>query len=178
MKHFAQIDSNNVVTQVIVIQAEHGTSDIAGQTYINNILGLSGTWLLTSPHTRRGLHEFRHAKTIVRPRLDGKGHHTINIPAVSGIPLRKNYAQIGHTYDKDTDAFVHPKPSFECKSWTINATTGEWTPPVPYPTDGGYYKWNETSTTWSMVSAASAMSALLASLSALNTHTKLTSGIN
>lgn len=30
---------------------------------------------------------------------------------LGGEPLRKNYAGIGYTYDKERDAFIPPKPS-------------------------------------------------------------------
>lgn len=45
MAHFAQIDSNNVVTQVIVIDNEYET---AAEKYIKETLGLDGTWVQTS----------------------------------------------------------------------------------------------------------------------------------
>jgi hypothetical protein len=45
MAHFAQIDSNNIVTQVIVI--DNSVED-NGQEFINNDLGLDGTWIQTS----------------------------------------------------------------------------------------------------------------------------------
>jgi len=64
---------------------------------------------------------------------------------LGGTPLRKNYAGIGYTYDKDKDAFIAPKP-FE--SWTLNDTTCLWEPPVAYPTDGNQYIWDESTTSW------------------------------
>lgn len=33
-------------------------------------------------------------------------------------------------------------------SWTFNNETCEFDPPVPYPTDGKHYRWNESSTSW------------------------------
>ena len=61
------------------------------------------------------------------------------------IPLRKNYAGIGHTYDKTRDAFYAPQPY---PSWTLNETTCIWECPEPYPDDGEHYKWNEETLTW------------------------------
>lgn len=58
---------------------------------------------------------------------------------------RKNYAGIGFKYDIDRDAFISPKP-FE--SWVLDETTCRWTAPVPYPTDGSEYFWDEESVTW------------------------------
>jgi len=33
-------------------------------------------------------------------------------------------------------------------SWTLNQTTWEWKPPVPYPTDGKKYEWDEATLNW------------------------------
>jgi hypothetical protein len=59
--------------------------------------------------------------------------------------IRKNYAGIGFTYDAGRDAFIPPQPY---PSWVLNETTCRWEPPVPYPTDGKYYAWDETTTSW------------------------------
>lgn len=59
--------------------------------------------------------------------------------------FRKNYAGIGYTYDPQRDAFIPPKPF---PSWTLNEDTCLWEPPVPYPTDGNLYQWDETSINW------------------------------
>jgi len=40
-------------------------------------------------------------------------------------PLRKNYAGIGYTYNRELDAFIPPKPGNE---YTLNTTTGLWEP--------------------------------------------------
>jgi len=65
-----------------------------------------------------------------------------------GRPFRKNYAGIGYTYDSTRDAFIPPRP-FE--SWTLNEQTCQWDSPVPYPTDGGLYSWNEETKNWSLI---------------------------
>lgn len=62
-----------------------------------------------------------------------------------GRPLRKNYAGIGFAYDSIRDAFIPPKPF---ASWTLNEDTCMWDAPVSYPTDGKYYKWDETQQNW------------------------------
>lgn len=55
MAHFAQMDENNVVQQVIVIAnddcggGDFPESEPIGQTFIAS-LGLTGTWLQTSYH--------------------------------------------------------------------------------------------------------------------------------
>ena len=80
----------------------------------------AGEWIQTSYNTHGGQHP-------------------------EGRPLRKNYAGIGFTYDKDRDAFIPPKP-FD--SWVLNEDTCLWDAPVPMPEDGKEYKWNEETITW------------------------------
>jgi len=80
MAHFAQLNNENIVTQVIVVANqdiidENGKeSEQKGINFCYNLLG--GTWKQTS--------------------YNGK--------------MRKNYAGIGYTYDEDRDAFIPPKP--------------------------------------------------------------------
>ena len=62
--------------------------------------------------------------------------------------IRKNYAGIGMTYDADRDAFIAPQPY---ASWILNEDTCQWEAPVPYPTDGVMYTWNEETTDWEAV---------------------------
>lgn len=59
--------------------------------------------------------------------------------------FRKRYAGIGYTYNEDLDAFIAHKP-FE--SWTLNPETADWEAPVPYPSDGNTYTWNEFLLIW------------------------------
>lgn len=80
-----------------------------------------GEWIQTSYNTRGGQH------------LNG------------GTPLRKNYAGIGYTYDRERDAFIPPKPY---ASWTLNEDTCLWDAPVAMPTDGKLYRWDEEQTNW------------------------------
>ena len=61
--------------------------------------------------------------------------------------IRKNFAGIGFTYDSDLDAFIAPKP-FE--SWELDPDTCQWVAPIPYPTDGFTYFWNEEELNWEL----------------------------
>jgi len=70
------------------------------------------------------------------------GQHTLG-----GTPLRKNFAGIGFTYDREKDAFIPPQPF---ASWTRNETTCLWEAPVPMPEEGQYI-WNESITNWTEV---------------------------
>ncbi len=62
-----------------------------------------------------------------------------------GIPLRKNFAGIGHTYDPQRDAFYGFKPY---NSWILNEDTCFWEAPVPMPNDGKRYYWDENLLNW------------------------------
>lgn len=62
-----------------------------------------------------------------------------------GTQLRKNYAGIGYTYDRTKDAFIPPKPF---PSWTLNEETCLWDAPTSMPTNGKFYEWDETTTSW------------------------------
>ncbi len=67
--------------------------------------------------------------------------------------IRKNYAGIGYTYRADIDAFVPPQPY---PSWVLNPDTAQWEAPVPMPTDGKMYSWDEATQSWVEVQAPAA----------------------
>ena len=64
--------------------------------------------------------------------------------------VRKNYAGVGYTYRADIDAFVAPQPY---PSWTLDADA-QWQAPVPMPTDGKMYSWDEAAQAWTEVEGA------------------------
>ena len=121
MAHFAKLDENNIVTQVIVVSNEIATSENAGVTFINNLYKTSDTWKQTSYNTVKNTH------------------------SLGGPPFRKNYACVGYTYDASKDAFIPPKPF---NSWVLDETTCWWEAPVAYPSDGKEYDWDEDNTQW------------------------------
>ena len=103
MAHFAKVDENNLVTEVIVIDnavvdPENTGSDneSLGQTYITETLGLAGNWQQCSYNSN----------------------------------IRGHFAGIGYTWDAAHDEFIPPKP-FE--SHTYNFDTHQWEAPLPYP---------------------------------------------
>jgi len=65
--------------------------------------------------------------------------------------FRKNYAGIGYTYDPIRDAFIPPQPF---PSWLLNEDTCLWNAPVPMPTDGQFYQWDEATTSWVVIDAS------------------------
>lgn len=118
MGHFAKIDIDNLVVEVLVVPNEQ---EHRGNEYLSVDLGLGGTWLQTSYNTRCGVH------------------------ILGGTPFRKNYAGIGYTYDPVKDAFISPKPY---NSWILDEDSCCWVPPVPYPIDGNQYWWDDSSGEW------------------------------
>jgi hypothetical protein len=64
---------------------------------------------------------------------------------LGGTPLRKNYAGIGYTYDKDRDAFIPPKVY---PSWVLNETTCLWEAPVQRIDNKKPYRWDEETISW------------------------------
>lgn len=58
--------------------------------------------------------------------------------------IRKRYAGIGYKYDAALDAFIAPQPY---PSWTLDANA-DWQAPVPMPTDGKMYSWDEATQSW------------------------------
>ena len=117
MSHFAKV-VDGVVTQVIVAEPEFF------ETFVDTS---PGEWIQTSYNTRGGVHYGQ----------DGQPDQ--------GVPLRKNYAGIGFTYDRVRDAFVPPKPY---ASWILNESSCQWFAPTPYPDDGKHYRWDEETTAW------------------------------
>ena len=119
MSHFAEIDENNIVLRVIVAEQEFIDTGAVGDP---------SKWIQTSYNTRGGVHYGQ----------DGQPD--------DGIPLRKNYAGIGYTYDPALDAFIPPKPY---NSWILNTTAGQWEPPTPMPTDQStLWAWDEATVSW------------------------------
>ena len=97
---------------------------VAEQDFIDS--GVVGHgWIQTSYNTRGNVHYGQDGQP------DG------------GVALNKNYAGIGYTWDGTGFAAPQPYPS-----WTLNQDTYLWESPVPYPTDGKIYSWDEATTSW------------------------------
>lgn len=80
MGHFAKVNKDNIVEQVIVADYEFLDSN-------PQLLQEGERWIRTSYNTYGGVHTL--------------GDNT---------PLRMNYAGIGYTYDSVRDAFIPPQP--------------------------------------------------------------------
>ena len=125
MAHYAFLDENLTVTLVIVGKNEDEDGIDWEQFY--------GA-VRTSYNTAGGVY---YDPDTQQPALD------------QSKAFRKNYAGIGYTYDPVRDAFLPPKPF---NSWVLDESSCTWQPPVPQPTDGENYQWNEDLLTWEMAS--------------------------
>lgn len=121
MAHYAFLDENNVVVNVIPGKDEN-EDGIDWEEWYSNFSGMSCK--RTSLNTMAGIH------------LKG------------GVPFRKNYAVIGGIYSTEKDAFISKKP-FE--SWLLNEATCCWEAPIPVPDDGKPYRWDESTLSWNLL---------------------------
>lgn len=124
MAHFAKLDENNIVI-FVTVGAEH---DDGKEQELFERTG--DVYKQTSYNTRGGVYYL--------PNTNDPG------PDQSKA-FRKNYAGLGYTYDATRDAFIPPKPY---PSWVLNEFSCLWNAPVPYPTDGNRYSWDEDTQSW------------------------------
>ncbi len=120
MAHFAKVQ-DGIVTQVIVAEPEFF------DTFVDSS---PGEWIQTSYNTRGGVHYQPDSNT---PSAD------------QSKALRKNYAGVGYTYDRERDAFIPPKPY---SRWVLDEQTCLWVAPTQYPDDGKLYRWDDTAGNW------------------------------
>lgn len=118
MGHYAFLDGNNIVTEVITGKDE-GQDGIDWEQWYGEFRGQ--VCKRTSYNTSGGVH------------------------SSGGTPFRKNYAGIGYTFDEARDAFIPPKPF---ASWVLNEDTCLWEAPVAHPNDGKFYSWDEEAQNW------------------------------
>jgi hypothetical protein len=119
MGHYAFIDAENIVTEVITGRDENEIVDgiTDWEAHYGSLRGQ--VCLRTSYNTRNGVH--------------------IN----NGTPFRKNFAGLGNIWDGV--GFHTPQPY---PSWTLDPETYLWNPPTPYPSDNKRYSWNEETLSW------------------------------
>lgn len=125
MAHFAQIDSENVVTFVTYLSNDIITRngeeiEGLGVEYLRNQFGSNTKWVQTSLH-----HNFRNC-----------------------------FAGIGYTYDEIENKFWPPKPQ-EYPSWVWNDESKTYRAPIPRPElemgDTRIPFWNEENQSWDLV---------------------------
>ena len=124
MAHFAELDSNNIVTRVVVVGNDVSTA--AGPLGENDMHVDGETWCAT----------FFKGGTWKQTSYNNN--------------FRKQYAGKGHTFDSAKDKFICPQPH---ASWALDGND-DWQAPVTYPSvtnDGEdpsvwvyLINWNET----------------------------------
>ena len=121
MAHYAYINDDNIVTEVIV-GPDEGTEQDGIDSWEEYFTAKGkGRALRTSFNTPNGKH------------------------ANGGPGFRKNYAGVGFTYDDVKDAFIPPQPY---PSWILNPFGFYWEAPSAKPEDGGVYIWDEDAADW------------------------------
>ena len=127
MGHWARIDENNIVQEVIVIkETELDTGN----------WGNKANWIKTSYNTHNGKHY------VPKEEQDFADESPDQSKA-----LRYRFAGIGYVYDATNDVFYQQQPY---PSWVLNTTTWEWEAPISHDafTDddeakGIWYEWDE-----------------------------------
>ncbi len=127
MAHYAFIDSNNIVMEVIVGKDE-GEDGVDWELKYSEIRGFPCK--RTSYNTHEGIY---YDPNTNQPSPD------------QSKAFRKNYAGIGYFFDETRNAFIPPKPY---PSWLLEEFSCVWKAPVPYPDDGNVYIWDETTLSW------------------------------
>jgi hypothetical protein len=135
MTYFAKCENTLEANKFLVSEVIR-----ADQDFVNN---LQGYWVQTDYNTYGNVH-YAPSPPAEPGTPDG------------GTPIRANYAGIGYTLDNNytvdglVGVFYAPQPY---PSWTLNTSTFLWEAPVPYPTDGGAYVWNEATQSWVAIPA-------------------------
>ena len=125
MAHYALINSDNIVVQVItgvdedVIQTDVDGTQVGGSTEAWEKFYSSRPWFAD----------------LKCKRTSYNGN------------IRANFARIGGKYDPDFDVFISP-PSFP--SWKLNYTTFQWEAPIAKPDsiEGHDWIWSEINKEW------------------------------
>lgn len=124
MAHYAFLDSNNIVTEVIVGRDD---GDIDWEKFYGDERGQ--VCKKTSYNSAGGDHLF------------------------GGKSFRKNYASIGYIYDEEKDAFIPPKP-YSSWVLNEQTCCWDPPVEIPLDSkDGVMYLWNEDTQTWDLNSS-------------------------
>ncbi len=136
MGHWAKIDDNNIVQEVLVIKEEELNSGNWGD---------KSKWIKTSYNTAFGKH--------YKPKEHQDFIDKSDTPEKS---LRFRFAGIGMIYDADNDVFYEQKPA-DNPSFVLNKTLWIWEAPEAEPElttqqkiNQCQYNWNESSKKWEL----------------------------
>ena len=127
MAHYAFLDENNIVTEVIVGIDENITQiDTDG----SEVGGSSEAW--------------ENFYGNLRNQKCKRTSYNNN--------FRNRFAGVGFSYLEDLDVFIEEQPY---PSWTKNADTYQWSAPTPMPVvEGKRYNWDEPSLSWVEITGA------------------------
>jgi len=128
MAHYALINSNNIVVQVIT-----GVDENIIQTDLDGteVGGTSEAW-----------EQFYASRPWFEGLICKRTSYNKNI--------RANFAGVGFKYDPEFDVFIAPQPY---PSWKLNYTTYQWEAPIAKleDTDEYFYRWSEINKEWIQV---------------------------
>jgi hypothetical protein len=123
MAHFAKIDENNIVVNILKVPDEE---EHRGEVYLNAI-GFEGRWIQTSYNTFANEHRF------------------------GDTPLRANYAVIGGIYNEEYDVFHTQRPNDQVILNTTTFIW-EYPIPVPsYNEATEIPRWNKVTQQWDII---------------------------
>jgi hypothetical protein len=129
MAHFAKLDENNVVTEVIVVSNDIATTEDAGVTFLRNLYKEpTANWKQTSYNTKLG----KYLDYSTTPPTEA---------ADQSKAFRLNFAGIGWVWNEEIQGFVEGLQPYA--SWTLDTSIGMWQPPIPN-VGVPYTEWNET----------------------------------
>lgn len=118
MAHYAYLDENNIVTQVIVGKDENEP-------------------------TPEGYSSWEHYYGAIRTSYNTYANEHIK----GGVPFRKNYASPGFRYDPDFDAFIPPQP-YPSWKLDYNTFQWVSPIPKPEQIEGYIWRWAEINKEW------------------------------
>lgn len=141
MAHYAILDENDIVVEVITGRDETDTIDGVEQNWEANYAEQHG---VPTEQCKRTSYNTGHNQYW---NEDGTLHEN------QSKAFRGNYATIDGKYDRDNDVFYAANPGDD--SWILNEEGWYWEPPIEYPNDGHKYNWHEEVSNWVKVADAS-----------------------
>ena len=144
MAHFAKLDENNVVLEVIVVNnnelmMDNVESEEKGIKFLTETFG-PANWKKTSCNTHDGVY--------YNPEDATEGDQS--------KAFRVNFGRVGYSYNTMHDAFISPPPidytGNTADSWLPNTISGTFVREVPYPpgphptpsNSNSFYYWEES----------------------------------
>jgi len=141
MAHFCELDENGKVLKVVVVDNADCIKDsmkVEHPGVALDIRSVSGD-TISKEDTIVEWEDEAKGVTFCENLLGGRWVQTSY-----NNNIRRRYAGIGYTYDKDRDAFIAPQPY---KSWSLDKES-DWQPPTPRPDDDKLYSWDEDKLEW------------------------------